>query len=95
MNQEIKKIFEEWDEKDENRRPKIVSNVFKMQMKLRQLDILERHKSIPNHVLNSLDINKLRFIEVSLCDRLMDVAEGNGNDLWPIGTIEELIDSCA
>jgi hypothetical protein len=95
MNQEIKKIFEEWDEMDEVKRPKIVSNIFKMQMKLRKLGLLERHKTIPNHTLNTIEINKLRYIEVKLCDELMNVAENNDVDLWTLETVEELIDLCA
>ena len=92
MNKEMEKIFKEWDEFDEKRRPDIVSSVFRMQMVLKRIGVLDSEKFIPNHKLNSMAIDDLRYIEVRACDALYDNAEKKGADIWSFETLNELME---
>ena len=88
----LMEVFEEWDEHDEKRRPDIISNVFRMQMVLKKIGVLDSDKFIPNHSLNSMNINDLRYVEIRACDALYDNAESRGADIWSFETLDELME---
>lgn len=88
----LMEIFEKWEGIDEKRRPEIVSNVFRMQMVLKKIGVLDSDKFIPNHTLNTMKIDDLRYIEIRACDALYDNAESRGADIWSFETIDKLME---
>ena len=88
----LKEIFDKWQEIDEKRRPEIVSNVFRMQMVLKKIGVLNSDKFIPNHALNTMDIDDLRYVEIRACDALFDNAGERGADIWSFESIDKLME---
>ena len=60
-------------------------------MVLKKIGVLDSDKFIPNHTLNTMKIDDLRYIEIRACDALYDNAEIRGADIWSFETIDELM----